>query len=231
MYGSSDLDLSNLQHATFTCFVKLPEQYDVDSKDYIPILYKEQSYKLGIDFSQSESGSRKGIAKLEMYNHVRGDFENLPSINPKEGLPALMAQHSRISGQANYHTPRYPLTTTNTTILPSSTGIVFDESTDVVNLGGSVLTNTDEEMTLSMWVKVKQEDMHKNMALMSMDNAFTMGLNNGVPYFMTQLEFFPGYTKEVSTNETVQETSINEHEYRLTNKFTHVGNQSGLSLN
>jgi hypothetical protein len=209
LYGSSDLDLSNLQHATFTCFIRTEED-SVGSKEYIPILYKDQSYKLGIDFSQSDAGaSRKGIAKLEMYNHVRGDFENLPSINPKEGLPALMAQHIRISDQANYHAPvaefkfednTYSMTTTNTTILPSSTGIVFDESTDVVNLGGSVLSNTDEEMTLSMWVKVKQEDMHKNMALMSMDDAFTMGLNNGVPYFMTPPEFFPGYTKEVATD-------------------------------
>ena len=209
LYGSSDLDLSNLQHATFTCFIRTEED-SVGSKEYIPILYKENSYKLGIDFSQSDAGAnRKGIAKLEMYNHFRGKFENLPSINPKEGLPALMAQHIRISGQSNYSTPvaefkfednTYSMTTTNTTILPSSTGIVFDESTDVVNLGGSVLSNTDEEMTLSMWVKVKQEDMHKNMALMSMDDAFTMGLNNGVPYFMTPPEFFPGYTKEVATD-------------------------------
>ena len=217
LYGSSELDLSNLQHATFTCFVQTEED-SIGSKPYIPILHKENSYKLGIDFTNSDSGAnRKGIAKLEMYNHVRGAYENLPSINPKEGLPALMSQHIRISGQTNYFPPvaefkfednSYSMTTTSTTILPSSTGIVFDESTDIVNLGPSVLSNTDEELTLSMWVKVKQEDMHKNMALMSMDGAFTMGLNNGSPYFMTAPEFFPGYTKEISTNEVPIEPKV-----------------------
>jgi hypothetical protein len=60
--------------------------------------------------------------------------------------------------------------------------IVFNGNNDFVDLGSNILSNIDDEITISAWIKVDTDQISGKKAILSRSGAFTFGLNNGEIY-------------------------------------------------
>jgi alpha-tubulin suppressor-like RCC1 family protein len=225
--SNSNLDGSKLQQSTVAAWVNINP---ASSETYYPILYKENIFRFGIDFSYNSGGIsvyELGDGNVFVSNPAITNTTAIPTVDINTSQRSLVpadtatAQYLLDNGTANDQLANYDGTlssqapTSTNGIVPylgsgvTNTALAFDGASNYVSLGTDILGDEEDELTLSAWVKVSTDDVATKMALFSREGAFTFGLDNGVPYL--KLDTAPEPHNRVFGGTKMFSTGYNEY--------------------
>ena len=244
--SNSNLDGSKLKQSTFSAWVNLDNSNN--NIGFQPIVYKDNVMRFGFDNGvpsmqlgdgtrfYSTTSSELQLANVN-FSYTERDHSSsyvVPVVDLLFDSHVNDTSESDTTYNGTLSTPN--LISYNTGVVPISDenkSIVFKGTNDFVNLGTDVLSETNDEMTMSTWIKVDSSDIGGNKTIASRDKSFTFGLRNGELFLSwyalntdSQVQQ-DGTTVETTTDtygNTVSTTTISTPDTETGNVTTNVVN-------